>query len=351
MNQDIPINRNPNPNPNSNMTTQITIGGVYNERVSNGLTSYLRGINIDFTDPYAISQAMGGAIMSLISDGFMLSDFGISPMVPGRIIDDYSEDSLEGDSEKKDEIDYEKYEKSKKYGKKFINCSHKYHRYSVYCDICKKTYPCEKCHEMNMKSNDCININQVFKIICNYCDKVQDKHKTCKKCKRDLFKRECEKCNIVTDKYIHHCEKCQHCVFGKCENLKHCKKCDCCIEKKMYKEHICTANKLDEQCCVCFEKLRTTYDYKILKCNHVMHGECYEKLITDNIKCPLCSKTIIDNPEKKWKENDEEVKSERTKIKYLVDIKCNDCEKECMSNWHSVGYKCSNCGSYNTRKK
>jgi hypothetical protein len=59
--------------------------------------------------------------------------------------------------------------------------------------------------------------------------------------------------------------------------------------------HQCKADRLNEDCAVCMEKLFTSRDASIfMRCGHSMHNACHRQYLRTNINCPMCRKSLVD---------------------------------------------------------
>ena len=224
-------------------------------------------------------------------------------------------------------------------------CDHYRNRCKIYCDECDSFYDCWKCH--NEQSNHEIKSIDVLKIKCVYCGKNQKWSQTCCECDIEFGDYSCASCKIVDISNIDmfHCDKCNICYLGSIEEFKHCSKCKCCIDMTYYKSHKCIKNRLKNNCSICMESLTNGELIKALKCGHVLHQECYESLLDNDEKCPMCGKIIIVNIDED-KMKDLEI-SMSVSIKD-VNIYCKECEKKSNIKFYYAGLKCPNCKSYNT---
>lgn len=133
-------------------------------------------------------------------------------------------------------------------------------------------------------------------------------------------------------------EKCKKCKFYYVNKIKH----DCIKQKnKKTLEHI--------DCPICLDKFKN--DKLILICGHAIHLNCSEYLFKSTYKCPSCMKTVIFMKNKFAKLDKEIAETPLPKeMSGEVNIKCNDCLKETVTNNHYMGLKCNICNSYNTYK-
>ena len=155
------------------------------------------------------------------------------------------------------------------------------------------------------------------------------------------------KCYIFDNdnKYKFHCNNCNTCHKENKYQLSHCSKCKICYLKNS--KHLCID--LDDDCPICLEPLKNSIIFNLI-CGHAIHNDCYNQLIKNTYKCPLCSKTIVDM-KKDFERLDDEIEQSRV-FDYVTSIReiyCNDCEQNSETIFSYVGLKCNKCGSYNTR--
>lgn len=272
-----------------------------------------------------------------------------------------SDDSSSVDSLSSDEDNYNSENLSKtdivekiKYLQRLLNIEKvKPKKYCVYMEnniklnasCCSNVFCCSQCH--NIEKDHKLDIKYTT-IICCECEIEQKYSDYCIACQKKLKTNYiCKKCYIFDDsvKYKHHCDKCNTCHVEEKDNLDHCDKCNICYFKKT--KHLCI--NLDNNCPICLEQLKTDVVINLV-CGHVIHNECYNLLIKNSYKCPLCFKTIA-NMKKSFEKLDEEIEQSRL-LDNSINIKtiyCNDCEKKSDSIFNYIGTKCNLCGSYNTR--
>lgn len=238
-----------------------------------------------------------------------------------------------------------------------ITCSHE--KYKQKCKIiaqcCEEVFPCWMCHNDYFGSTTIkdsmhfINTQNIEKIICKECGKTQNISNKCILCKTQFAVYYCNICKIhINSKNNFHCELCKSCVEGNKKDYCHCNTCVCCVKKDIYKTHKCMPNRLSNDCPICLDKLATTVEeVVILSCGHTLHMSCYTTLIKYMHKCPICSKTIKDTT-KDDKRKDEQIKIDGYGDQKIIFVGCYDCETKCLTIYHYVGTKCSNCKSYNT---
>ena len=75
-------------------------------------------------------------------------------------------------------------------------------------------------------------------------------------------------------------------------------------------------------------------------------------IINNMFTCPTCGECIVEMKET-WDQIDEEIENTPMPKEYancFCYVNCNDCHKETLTAFHIFGYKCMNCGSYNTAR-
>ena len=230
-------------------------------------------------------------------------------------------------------------EKNKKY------CGHMENNFKLNCSCCSKVFCCSECH--NLASYHKLDIKYT-NIICCYCDIEQNLTDYCIACDKNLkTKYSCKKCYIFDheQKYKFHCNNCNSCHKENKDQLSHCNTCKICYLKDS--KHLCID--LDNDCPICLEPLKNSIIFNLI-CGHAIHNDCYNQLIKNTYKCPLCAKTIVDM-KKDFERLDEEIEQSIMfdHVMSIREIYCNDCEQHSETIFSYVGLKCNKCGSYNTR--
>uniref|UniRef100_A0A8B9PIJ5 Ring finger and CHY zinc finger domain containing 1 n=1 Tax=Apteryx owenii TaxID=8824 RepID=A0A8B9PIJ5_APTOW len=88
----------------------------------------------------------------------------------------------------------------------------------------------------------------------------------------------------------------------------------------------------------------------VLPCGHLLHRTCYEDMLKEGYRCPLCMHSALDMT-RYWRQLDDEVAQTPMPTEYqnmMVEILCNDCNARSTVQFHLLGMKCTNCESYNT---
>ncbi len=116
---------------------------------------------------------------------------------------------------------------------------------------------------------------------------------------------------------------------------------------------------MQNSCPICLEDMFTSRrPVVILKCGHNIHAHCQKVMsrmdLIQSIRCPICSKTTVEDPKEIWSEVERFVneKPMPDEIKNMsVDILCNDCNlKSEKVQLNLIAMKCTHCGSYNTNR-
>lgn len=234
-----------------------------------------------------------------------------------------------------------------------------------------KPYCCRTC--INNENNNKIKVGDI-NILCKKCNTInKNSNKKCKKCSSIFYKTYCSKCDKYRNVDMFHCDHKNVCFKGKKENFKYCNGCKEWWRNDIYENHKCLDTSNDD-CSICCEKLKIKPKVKLV-CGHVLHKECYLKLL-ENIKsysktdflinrlrCPICKATLC-TADTKDKEAIKNMYAKMNSIqnnnplaiylnknnKRLRSIRClcNDCSNhfECEPN---VLNRC-NCGSFNTQQ-
>jgi RING finger/CHY zinc finger protein 1 len=82
----------------------------------------------------------------------------------------------------------------------------------------------------------------------------------------------------------------------------------------------------------------------------VIHSLCATEWLKKNIGCPICRKTMLDEPTlvKYTEFMDNLIENYKIENPLLVKIRCNDCGEANEIEFHPIGRKCPKCNSYNT---
>jgi len=238
-------------------------------------------------------------------------------------------------------------------------CKHYDRNCKIIAPCCNKIFDCRICHDTYYENDTDekfhkINRHEIEKIVCKKCKLKQPISNKCIQCNTIFGNYYCDICHLFdndTSKKQFHCDKCNICRVGGADNFYHCDKCNSCISINLKNNHICVNNTFHNECPICLENIfESIKEITILKCGHSIHQKCYLNLIeNNNIKCPLCNKSIIDNTIINNYLENEIINTPMPEIyNYNVDILCNDCNKTSTTKFHIIGHKCTLCNSYNT---
>lgn len=238
-----------------------------------------------------------------------------------------------------------------------FGCKHYKRNCKIISPCCNKVYYCRLCHDediINLPTKDYHTINRflISTIICANCNTQQNVSNECANCHIKFGNYFCNICKLYdnTDKDQFHCDKCGICRIGK-SNSYHCDGCKICMSVSSKDNHKCLQQN-DLNCPICCEDLFTSTTNTIrLQCNHPIHEYCLMEYLKTNYRCPFCYKSIVDLTEYN-KLMDQEINNYIVPDEYkniIVNVLCNECEMKFSTSFHIVGYKCTSCGSYNTR--
>ena len=245
-----------------------------------------------------------------------------------------------------------------------MKCTHYTRNIEVLSPCCGVYVPCRFCHNENNLCDKKFDRFKIEKVMCTLCNYEQAPlSNKCLNCEKEFSKHFCEKCNLYTDATVFHCDDCGFCRVGEQDQHYHCPHCDVCygIGHKEYckgdQKQTISGDVRDMKCPICLEELFTNpKPYQFLICGHGMHTKCFEQNINcrtlRSSRCPLCSKSIL-VMDQVWaamrfeKEQIEMPDKYKTLMKKII---CNDCSKECETEFHVVGLECKHCGGFNTRE-
>jgi hypothetical protein len=225
------------------------------------------------------------------------------------------------------------------------------------CRLC-----CEQDRDMPMKDQDePLDRYEVAEVMCMKCNALQPAEDRClnTQCEshgKAFAKYFCRICHLYDDRSrpIFHCPYCNTCRMGLGLGIdfRHCMRCNACVSLND-SDHRCIPQKLGS-CPICYESLfQSTEPLKGLACGHVMHMKCFTEFRRgQNYTCPLCMRSMEDMSDY-FALLDAAVRMQPMPTAYLStksNIYCQDCEQTGQCQYHFVGLKCTNCGSYNTRE-
>jgi len=234
------------------------------------------------------------------------------------------------------------------------NCLHYECNVLIYTSCCNKIYPCRQCHDTHEEHK--LDRYKIDTIICKKCNEIQEKSHNCSKCGIVLGTYYCDICCLyqTEEKDIYHCHKCNICRIGLKDNYQHCDNCNMCFQNEHYNNHVCSEH-FKNKCGICMEDIfDSTFGSFVLRCNHVLHSNCFNNYIKSDFKCPICKKSISDNMKDVWDNirNINIMNKTPEEYKYWrVKIYCNDCDKYCETAFQITSYhECDHCNGYNTHK-
>ncbi|XP_012816916.1 RING finger and CHY zinc finger domain-containing protein 1 isoform X1 [Xenopus tropicalis] len=243
-------------------------------------------------------------------------------------------------------------------------CEH----YSRGCQLrapcCGKFYTCRLCHDSKESHKmDRFNVTQVQ---CMKCKFVQKAQQTCEQCHAVFGDYYCNICHLFDkDKKQYHCDGCGICRIGPKEEFEHCTKCNLCLPLSLRGNHKCIENVSRQDCPICLEDIHTSrVGARVLPCGHLLHSviqhirqvivsTCYEDMLKQGYRCPLCMRSALDMT-RYWRQLDDEVAQTPMPSEYqnmTVEILCNDCSSRSTVPFHILGMKCESCSSYNTAQE
>ena len=88
-------------------------------------------------------------------------------------------------------------------------------------------------------------------------------------------------------------------------------------------------------------------------CAHAIHSYCLRTLASFDYRCPICKKSVIDQESmsETWEARAQNIAEQPMPedLRKKVTIFCNDCEARSYDqDWHFLGVRCTECGSFNT---
>ncbi|CAB87742.1 putative protein [Arabidopsis thaliana] len=239
--------------------------------------------------------------------------------------------------------------RDKDFGKFQFGCEHYKRRCKIRAPCCNLIFSCRHCHNDSANSlpdpkerHDLVRQN-VKQVVCSICQTEQEVAKVCSNCGVNMGEYFCDICKFFDDdisKEQFHCDDCGICRVGGRDKFFHCQNCGACYGMGLRDKHSCIENSTKNSCPVCYEYLFDSVKAAhVMKCGHTMHMDCFEQMINENqYRCPICAKSMVDMSPS-WHLLD-----------FEVSILCNDCNKGSKAMFHILGHKCSDCGSYNTRR-
>ncbi|XP_068089196.1 RING finger and CHY zinc finger domain-containing protein 1 isoform X2 [Hyperolius riggenbachi] len=196
---------------------------------------------------------------------------------------------------------------------------------------------------------------KVVEVQCVKCKRIQKAQQKCEHCNHVFGDYYCDICHLYDkDKNQYHCDGCGICRIGPKELFDHCAKCNLCLPLSFRGNHKCIENVSRQDCPICLEDIHTSrVGGRVLPCGHLLHSPCYEDMLKQGYRCPLCMRSALDMSWY-WRQLDEEVAQTPMPSEYqnmTVNILCNDCNTRSTVAFHILGMKCNNCMSYNTSQE
>lgn len=234
-------------------------------------------------------------------------------------------------------------------------CSHYRRKCMIKAPCCGEFHVCRKCHDESHVDHEIDRFSiTVMKCLC--CETVQPVSNECTGCRRQMAHYYCDICHLFDDvtEGLFHCDHCGFCLRpnepgNNNKVFAHCFRCNCC-RVVGHTEH----TDFRTACPIClFEMVGDTV--YLPACGHPMHFTCADNYTGQgNYKCPLCAKTLgCFDMNKTWADMDEAIRTQPMPPEYvdtIVSFQCNDCNLRHTSPLNFIGYKCTQCGGYNTTK-
>ena len=236
-----------------------------------------------------------------------------------------------------------------------MKCLNNSNNYKLYASCCDKYICCHLCHNKN-SDHKIKRLKEVKHILCSNCNTINENMSNeCSNCKKQFSKFFCNKCKIHSDSNMFHCEKCNICYYEKEEDLIHCDNCNMCFMKKSFHKHKCSIVTGLDKCQICFDKIFLEEDKTcILKCSHLIHKSCLNKLKNFNkdkiLRCTICNVSVHNSKkyEKKYDEKINELPVNLSRQDWKTEYLCFDCHDKDITKYHYYYHKCLKCNSYNT---
>eukprot|EP00898_Chlorokybus_atmophyticus_P006604 jgi/Chlat1/6945/Chrsp52S06613 len=242
--------------------------------------------------------------------------------------------------------------------KGILGCSHYARSCRLVAACCGKVVTCRFCHDET--SNHQMNRQATTHMVCMHCGVRQPVQQHCATptCGKQMARYYCSICKFFDDdssREIYHCPFCNLCRVGKGLGVDafHCMSCNACMSLSL-RNHQCRERSLESDCPICHDYLFTSKQpVKALRCGHFMHSTCFQAraYTKEHYTCPVCSKSLGDMTVY-FRMLDALLATEQLPDEYrsrTQNILCNDCEMRGTAPFHFVYFKCTACGSYNTR--
>ncbi|XP_063772851.1 RING finger and CHY zinc finger domain-containing protein 1 isoform X3 [Pseudophryne corroboree] len=219
-----------------------------------------------------------------------------------------------------------------------VGCEHYTRGCELRAPCCGKFYICRLCHD-NKEAHK-MDRFKVTQVQCMKCKLIQKAQQACEHCNHIFGDYFCNICHLYDkDKKQYHCDGCGICRIGPREQFEHCTKCNLCLPLSFRGNH---------------KDIHTSrVGARVLPCGHLLHSTCYEDMLKQGYRCPLCMRSALDMS-RYWRQLDEEVAQTPMPSEYqnmTVCILCNDCSARSTAPFHILGMKCESCNSYNTTQE
>ncbi|KAL9851500.1 RING finger and CHY zinc finger domain-containing protein 1 [Geothlypis trichas] len=229
-------------------------------------------------------------------------------------------------------------------------CEHYRRGCRLRAPCCGKLYPCRLCHDGAEEHQ--LDRFRVSEVQCSRCRLLQKAQQRCEGCGSLFGEYYCDICHLFDrDKKQYHCQECGICRIGPKEDFFHCSKCNLCLSLSLQGKHKCIENVSRQDCPICLEDIHTSrVGAHVLPCGHLLHRTCYDEMLKEGYRCPLCMHSALDMT-RYWRQLDNEVARTPMPTEYqnmMVEILCNDCNSRSTVQFHLLGMKCQSCESYNT---
>jgi len=235
-------------------------------------------------------------------------------------------------------------------------CTHYKRRCFLHPPCCKPGvfYECRVCHDEKSGHEIGLHRFEITEIKCASCHRVQPVGSSCVECKEIFGDYFCPDCRLwSTGRDIYHCEGCKLCRNGRREDWRHCDTCNVCYQTNYYEEHVCSNNKLETTCPICWEYMfDSRKQISFMPCGHPIHEECLNVMVMDRdqLTCPSCRTLIIQVADPVVEEEDADGNPKRIRLSWPivrlhVNSTCNYNSLEDYAKSTRYKYKCRRCNT------